>query len=53
MSKILNRFRRDERGVTVIEYGVLAGLIIVLCIAAITTIGTGISGFFQTVANSV
>lgn len=36
----VNRFIRDEEGVTAIEYGLLAALIAVMIIAGATVIGT-------------
>lgn len=41
---------RCERGATLVEYGLLIGLITVLCIAAITLIGTRISTRFSSAA---
>ena len=39
MLSSINRFLRDEEGATAIEYGIIAGLISVVMITAIT--GTG------------
>ena len=44
MSKILNRFVADERGLETIEYAIVAGLIVVGVITAITAIGVWVSG---------
>ena len=38
--KKLMRFLKDEEGVTAIEYGLIAALIAVVIIAAITAVGT-------------
>ncbi|HTO40004.1 MAG TPA: Flp family type IVb pilin [Rhizomicrobium sp.] len=46
----LRAFARDQRGATAIEYALLAGLITVATIMAMTTIGTTISGTFDEVA---
>ncbi|MEY3884062.1 MAG: hypothetical protein RLZZ379_1340 [Pseudomonadota bacterium] len=45
------RFINDETGVTAIEYGLLAALIAVVIIAAVTSAGTRISCTFQRVAD--
>jgi pilus assembly protein Flp/PilA len=44
------RFLRDEDGPTAVEYAVMLALIIVVCIAAITTLGTNANGTFSNVA---
>ena len=43
----------DRKGVTAVEYGLIAGLIAVAIIAAITTLGGNLSGLFNNVANAV
>jgi pilus assembly protein Flp/PilA len=53
MSNIFNRFVRDESGATAIEYGLIAALIAVVIITAVTTVGTNLTGTFNTVANSL
>ena len=44
---------RQEEGATLAEYGLLLALIAVVCIAAITTLGTKISTMYSTVAGSI
>jgi pilus assembly protein Flp/PilA len=44
---------KDESGVTAIEYGLIAALIAVAAIAAMTLVGTGLSNTFSTVASSL
>ena len=44
------RFLRDEDGPTAVEYAVMLALIIVVCITAITTLGTNASATFSNVA---
>jgi pilus assembly protein Flp/PilA len=46
----VQRFLRDEDGPTAVEYAVMLALIIVVCIAAITTLGTNASNTFNNVA---
>ena len=43
------RFIRDESGATAIEYGLIAALISVVIIGAITLVGTSLSATFQAV----
>jgi pilus assembly protein Flp/PilA len=50
MRKFLTRFHRDEEGAALVEYGMLVGLIAVICIVAVTTLGTEVSGAFSTIA---
>ncbi len=51
MLSLLLRFGRDESGATAIEYGVLAGLIAVVIIKSVTTMGTKVSTDFSKVGN--
>ena len=46
----VQRFLRDESGPTAVEYAVMLALIIVVCIAAITTLGNNASYTFNNVA---
>ena len=40
MTNLISRFVRDESGATAIEYGLIAALIAVVIITALTTVGT-------------
>ena len=40
----------DQTGVTAIEYGLIASLIAVVVIGAVTLVGTNLSATFQTIA---
>lgn len=53
MTKFISKFVRDESGATAIEYGLIAALIAVAAITALTTLGTNLSALFDTVANSL
>lgn len=44
------RFASDEQGVTAVEYGVIGALIIVVCIAGITLVGTSLAAVFGNIA---
>ena len=45
--------RLDNRGVTAMEYGLIAALIAVVIIGAITTIGTNLTATFTTIAGKI
>ena len=47
------KFIRDEQGATAIEYGLIAALIAVVIITAVTALGTGLSNTFNTVAGKL
>jgi pilus assembly protein Flp/PilA len=49
----VNRFIRDEEGVTAIEYGLLAALIAVMIIAGATVIGTQLDITFGTIGTAL
>ena len=53
MTKFISKFVQDESGATAIEYGLIAALIAVVIIAAVTTLGTNISGNFTKVATAM
>jgi pilus assembly protein Flp/PilA len=53
MKSVFSRFAADESGATAIEYGLIAGLIAVVIISAVQTLGTRISAKFQAVANNL
>ena len=43
-------FVRDEEGVTAIEYGLIAALIAVVIIGAVTTVGTQLIAVYNAIA---
>ncbi len=49
----LVEFLKDESGPTAVEYAVMLALIIVVCITAITTLGTNANATFTKVGNAV
>ena len=53
MKSLFARFVKDQSGATAIEYGLIAGLISVVIITAVTSIGTRAAGKFQAVANNL
>ena len=50
MTTIFSRFAKDESAATAIEYGLIAGLISVVIIGAITLIGFNLDASFDRVA---
>ncbi len=50
---LLNSLRKDEDGVTMVEYALLLGLISVVAIAAITAIGVAVNNNFSTACTSL
>ena len=56
MSKLgtaLVRFLKDESGPTAVEYAVMLALIIVVCIAAITALGSNANNTFTKVGTAI
>jgi pilus assembly protein Flp/PilA len=51
--QLFSRFIRDESGATAIEYGLIAALIAVVIIGAVTAVGTKLSTTFTTVSTSL
>jgi pilus assembly protein Flp/PilA len=51
MKSILN-FVRGEEGAALAEYGLLIALIAVVCITAVTLLGTNISAYLTSAANA-
>ncbi|HWV19714.1 MAG TPA: Flp family type IVb pilin [Devosia sp.] len=44
---IFARFAQDESGATAIEYGLIAALISVVIIGAVSALGTNLTGVFE------
>lgn len=53
LASITRSFVKDEEGAALIEYGLLALLIAVLCIVAIRTIGSKVSNGFNSVNSNL
>lgn len=51
--KMIQRFIRDERGATAVEYGLIAGLVAVAVIAALTALGDSLNALFSDVSSTV
>ena len=50
---LFSRFVRDESGATAIEYGLIAALIAVVIISAISLVGTNLSTTFSTISGNL
>jgi pilus assembly protein Flp/PilA len=53
IAKQVVRFLKSECGPTAVEYAVMLALIIVVCIAAITTLGSNANGTFSNVSGTL
>ena len=49
MINAINKFLKDENGATAIEYGLIAALVAVAIVGALTTLGGGLTTMFTTV----
>jgi pilus assembly protein Flp/PilA len=53
MFALFDSVLRDENGATAIEYGLIAALIAVVIIGAVTAVGTQLSATFTSVSNAL
>jgi len=53
MSQFVSRFMKDECGATAIEYGLIAALIAVVIVTAVSTVGNKLSNTFTTIGQSM
>jgi pilus assembly protein Flp/PilA len=53
MLKLMKSFLVEDDGVTAIEYGLIAALIAVVIIAAVTIVGTQLQATFTAVSNAL
>jgi len=53
MRNFFKRLLSEERGATAIEYGLIAGLIAVVVIGALTVTGTSLKTVFETVSGEL
>lgn len=51
--KLFKKFRKDEKGATAIEYGLIAALISVVIIAALQLLGPQLEGTFTDINTAV
>jgi pilus assembly protein Flp/PilA len=48
-----DRLKREEKGATAVEYGLMVGLIAVVIIAAVVLLGNHLSDLFNTIASKL
>lgn len=53
MVRFFGRILKDEGGATAIEYGLIAALVSVAAIAALTAMGSSLEAMFGTVSNEL
>ena len=53
LAKKVHRFLVAEDGPTAVEYAVMLALIVIVCLTAISSIGTQASGTFQSIATKL
>jgi pilus assembly protein Flp/PilA len=53
MLKTIQSFVKDESGATAIEYGLIAALVSVAGIAALTAMGSSLRAMFETVSSKL
>jgi pilus assembly protein Flp/PilA len=56
MSKLFttaSKFVREEEGASLAEYGLLLALIAVVCISAVTLLGTNVQSIFNKIASTI
>ncbi len=53
MKTLVSRFVQEESGVTAIEYGLIAALIAVVIITAVTAVGNQLTNVFNFIANTL
>ncbi|GIX16275.1 MAG: hypothetical protein KatS3mg119_0461 [Rhodothalassiaceae bacterium] len=53
MWTILRKLRKDSRGATAIEYGLIAALVAIAAIAALGTLSGGLNQIFTNVGNKL
>lgn len=53
MTKFVSRFVKDESGATAIEYGLIAALIAVVIIGAVTALGGQLKTTFEAITKGI
>jgi len=52
-SMLVRRFVKDDEAATMVEYALMLSLIAVVCIVAVTLIGTNANNIFNTIAGAL
>lgn len=50
---MLRRFAADNKGLALMEYGVIAALICIVCLASLTQVGIDIDAIFQAISTAL
>jgi pilus assembly protein Flp/PilA len=50
---MIRRFLKDESGVTLIEYALIAGLIAIACVVAVTALGGNLQTAYGNISTAV
>lgn len=53
MLRLIRKLRKDENGATAIEYGLIAGLISVVIIGAVSIVGSDLSAVFTRISSEL
>ena len=53
MYSTIKKFLQDESGATAIEYGLIAALVSVAAVTALTSVGTSLSSMFEKVSTDL
>jgi len=53
LTQLIQKFVRDEEGVTAIEYGLIAALIAVFIIASVTIVGAKLEAVFTAISTAI
>ena len=51
LKSVVRNFLKQEDGPTAVEYAIMLALIVLVCVAAIATVGENARGIFEAVAN--
>ncbi|MHA7774864.1 Flp family type IVb pilin [Roseibium sp. M-1] len=53
MKSLINRFAKDESGATAIEYGLIAGLLSIVILTALSLTGTSLKSVFTKIQTTL
>ncbi len=53
LAALMRRLKNDRRGVTALEYGLIASLIAIASVGAMTTLGTKLSTTFTSIGGKI
>ena len=53
MVRLIRDFVGERRGITLVEYALIAGLITLACVAILTTMGSSLSNLYSSLNSSL